>query len=187
MFTLPFTQWLKRFRSDEAGTVTVEAVICLPLLFWAIMASFEFFELHRYNSARDKATYTIADMISREMQSVSPSYLDNAKTVFDTIADDNGENEIRVSVIKYDADADRFTVVWSQTRGQGPLEPLTTQQMQDAHGSLPIMGDGEEVIVMESRSIYPPLFDVGIGGNTAIETRVLTSPRFAPQIVWDDS
>ncbi len=186
MYMLPLTQWLKSFRDDETGTVALEAVITLPLLFWALAATYEFFEVHRYDSARAKASYTIADMLSREMQTVTPTYLDNAKTVFDTITNDTGENQMRISVVKYDADSDEFSVRWSQVRGGGPYTALTTADVRNAHATLPIMGDGEEVIVLESRSDYPAKFDVGLGGDLVIATRVLTSPRFAPQIVWEN-
>lgn len=62
-----------RFCREERGSVTVEAVITLPLLIWAIGATYEFFEVHRYQSARDKASYTIADMLSREMMPITPT------------------------------------------------------------------------------------------------------------------
>ena len=187
MFMLPLAQWWKRFRNDEEGTVTLEAVLTLPLLFWALAATYEFFELHRYNSARDKASYTVADMISREMQSITPVYMNNAMTLFNTIANDSGTNQMRVSVVRYDVDTDTFSIRWSQVRGDGDMTVLTDAQVRNAHGSLPIMSDGEEVIVLESASVYPPIFDVGISENLAIETRVMTSPRFAPQVVWEDS
>lgn len=187
MFMRPLKSWLKAFRDDERGTVMVEAVICLPLLFWAIAASYEFFEIHRYNSARDKATYTIADMISREMQPVTPTYVTNAKTVFDTMVNDTGTNQLRMSVIKYDADTDRYSVVWSQTRGTGDMTALSTSDIASGHDILPQMADGEEVIVVESTSIYQPIFDVGLTSPKEIGSRVLTSPRFAPQIVWESS
>ncbi|QIE45167.1 pilus assembly protein [Pseudohalocynthiibacter aestuariivivens] len=186
MYTLPLIQWFKRFRDDETGTVTLETVLTLPLLFWALAATYEFFELHRYNSARDKASYTIADMISREMQTITPTYLDSAKTVFDTMTNDEGDNQMRISVVKYDADSDQYAVRWSQVRGDGTFDPLTNADVRNSHETLPVMRDGEEVIVMESRSTYPPIFDVGINDGMMIETRVLTSPRFAPQIVWEN-
>ena len=186
MNMLPLTQWLKRFRDDETGTVTIEMVVVLPLLFWGLAATYELFELHRYNSARDKAGYVVADMLSREMQSVTPTYIDNTKTVFDTISNDNGENQIRVSVVHYDNDSDEFSVRWSQVRGPGTLEVLTDQDVRNAHDSLPNMNDGEEVIVVESQSKYPALFNIGLSDDLMIENRILTSPRFAPQIIWED-
>ncbi|MCZ4353331.1 pilus assembly protein [Roseovarius aestuarii] len=186
-FLRPIKSWLDSFRSDERGSVTVEAAITLPLLFWAIAASYEFFEIHRYNSARDKATYTIADMFSRELQSVTPTYMNSAKTVFDTIANDNGTNSVRVTIVKYDSDEDEYSVKWSQVRGSADLSPMETSEVSTAHDTLPAMADGEELIIVDSSSTYPPVFDVGFNDNVVVTTRVMTSPRFAPQINWSNS
>ena len=57
---------IRDFAQDTRGTIMVETVLSLPLLIMGLAAMFEFFEIHRFQSARDKATYTIADMISRE-------------------------------------------------------------------------------------------------------------------------
>lgn len=179
--------WLSRFRKEERGSVTVEAVITLPLLIWAIGATYEFFEVHRYTSVRDKAGYTIADMISREMLAVTPSYMDSAKVVFDTMTNDRGQNSLRVSVIKYDEDEDEYSVVWSEVRGTDVLKALKTSDVKDAHDELPIMADGEEVIVVDSESKYNSLIRVGFGDDLEIKTHVMTSPRFAPQILWESS
>lgn len=43
MFKVSPKTWLKRFRNDEAGSVMVEAVICMPLVFWTLAATYEFF------------------------------------------------------------------------------------------------------------------------------------------------
>ena len=177
---------LAAFRNDESGTVMVETVIVLPMLFWVVAASYEFFEVHRYNSARDKATYTVADMISREMSTVDANYMDNTKTLFDSITNDDGDTQLRVSVILYDADEDKYNVKWSEVRGDGRLTTLTTSAIETANDDFPMMRDGEEVIIVESVSDYPALFNVGLGDDLEIETRVFTSPRFAPQIVWEN-
>ncbi len=187
MVRIDMKSWISRFRNDERGSVMLEAVITLPLLIWAIGATYEFFEVHRYNSARDKASYTIADMISREMLPITPSYLNNAKTVFDTIANDNGENALRVSVIKYDADTNEYSIKWSEVRGTTRLNALSTADVKTAHAILPVMRDGEELIVVDSLSEYPPMFDIWFGDGMDVATHVITSPRFAPQINWDNS
>src|SRR6056297_933021 len=57
--------FLLRFRDGVQGTITVEAVVIVPILFWALQATFEIFEMYRYKSVREKATYTVTDMISR--------------------------------------------------------------------------------------------------------------------------
>ena len=185
MFKVSPKTWLKRFRNDEAGSVMVEAVICMPLVFWTLAATYEFFEVHRYASARDKASYTIADMISREMQPVTPVYMDNAKTVFDMVSNDTGDNQLRVTIVKYDVEEDEYTVKWSEVRGDGGMLPLEDADAEAQRDRLPLMNDGEEVIVIDAASLYAPFFRLGVIDPTLIESRVLTSPRFAPQIVWD--
>ena len=176
---------LGAFGRREDGTVMVEVVMTLPLLFLALMATHEFFEVHRYNSARDKATYTVSDMLSRELAPVDDTYIDNTMTLFNEIANDSGANQIRVSVVKYDIDDDEYSIVWSEVRGTGDMIALTTAEVMNDHDTLPTMADGEEVILVESESVYQAWFDVGLRNNLKIETRVITSPRFVPQVVWE--
>ncbi len=179
--------WLSRFRRDERGSVMVEAVITLPLLIWAIGATYEFFELHRYNSARDKASYTVADMISRENSAITPIYLDNAKILFDTISNDRGANSMRISVVGFRSDKNEYFVKWSKERGTGALKEMETVDVKTAHDIFPILRGGEELIVVESVSTYPAIFKVGLSDDLKIRTNVMTSPRFAPQVNWENS
>lgn len=176
---------LRDFRNDERGSFMVESVIALPLLFWTVAATFEFFELHRYKSVREKATYTIADMISREQAAVTDTYMDNVKVLFDIITNDSGTNQLRVSIIRYDAGDDEYDVFWSKVRGTGPMDELVNNDVADSHDTLPVMADGEDVIVVESVSDYDSLFDLVLSDPFNIETRVFTSIRFAPQICFD--
>lgn len=181
-----FKTFLQSFWEDARGTLTVEAVITVPLLFWATAATFDFFEVHRYKSVREKATFTVADMISRETSStgLTSIYLDNAKILFDEISNDDGANQLRVSVISYDADEDEYSVAWSQIRGVGKLTQLTDGDVRNAHDTLPSVDDGEEIILVESTSKYEPLFNVGLN-DVVIDTRVFTAIRFAPQICYE--
>jgi len=177
---------LLRFRDDTRGSVMVEAVITLPLLVWMLAATYEFFEVHRYKSVREKASYTIADMISREQtEPVTPAYMDNTKTLFDEITNDDGANQIRVSIIQYDEDDDEYFVHWSHVRGTGGLSALTDSDVASAHDTLPIMNDAEQLILVESASAYSPAFEVGLNDNISIDTRVFTAIRFAPKIDFD--
>ena len=177
---------LTRFRDDERGTIMIETVIALPLLVWALAASYEFFEVHRYMSVRDKASFTIADMVSRETEAITPVYLDNAKQLYDEITNDTGSNDLRVSVVRYDEQTDSYFIRWSQVRGQGSFTPLQTADVAQAHDILPIMDDGEDLVLVESRSTYAPLFNVGLADNLQIETRIFVAPRFTPQVIFDD-
>lgn len=178
---------IRDFAEDTRGTILVETVITLPLLLMGLAAMFEFFEIHRFQSTRDKATYTLADMISRENGTINDVYMDNALTLFNEIADDYGDNQIRISVIDFDADDNEYGLMWSETRGTGGnMVPLTDENVREDHAVLPILADGEPVILVESRSEYRTIFDVGFSDKMEVKTRVFTSIRFAPKIDWDD-
>ena len=174
------------FWEETRGSIMIESVITLPLLFWCMAATYEFFEVHRYKSAREKATYTIADMISREQANtgVTSIYMDNALTLFNQISNDDGINQLRVSVIRYDDINNKFRISWSQVRGTGSMNALTDADVADAQDELPILDHGEEVILVESKSNYDPLFDVGLA-DINVETRIFTAVRFAPQVCFE--
>lgn len=178
---------LAQFRKDTAGVMTVEMVITLPFLFWMITTSFELYEVHRYKAARVKATYTVADMLSREMLPVDDAYISNAKALFDAVTGDGGINQVRLTVVRYDSDPDTYSVRWSETRGAGDMHPLTNADVAHAHATLPILQGGEELIIAESTSVYSPLFSYpGLNNDYTVNTKVFTGIRFAAQLCWTD-
>lgn len=171
------------FREDARGSITVEMVITLPLLIWAMVATYEFYDIHRYQSVRDKATYTIADMLSREEIGINDIYIDNAMTLFDQITNDNGVNQIRISVVEYIEDDAEYVTQWSEVRGIGDFVPYgKDEEFPDGANTLPIMNDGEVVILVESNSLYEPLLDLVFQGEIPMDTRVFTSLRFSPEL-----
>lgn len=176
---------IRRFCGERDGSVMVETVICLPLLVLGLVATWEFYEIHRYKSAREKATYTIADMISRETAGITDTYIDNAKKLYDGITNDDGVNQIRVSVVRFDLAANEYYIRWSETRGNGTYSDLTNADVATAHATLPILGDGEDLILVESESDYKPTFKVGLGGSVNIDTRIFTKPRFTGQVCYE--
>lgn len=192
MFGLRFTSFLKQFRDDTRGTVMVETVITLPILIWMMVATFDFFEVHRYKSAREKATYTIADTLSREQAPVTDTYVDNLKELFDIMANDDGINQLRVTVVQFvEADENagtpaEYTVKWSEVRGTGRLSAYAEGTMNDGATILPIMSNAEQIILVESVSTFEPMLDMVFSSDFEIETRVFNALRFSPQLCFED-
>ncbi len=174
------------FRKATDGILTVEMIITLPFLFWMIATSIELYEVHRYKAARVKATYTVADMLSREMLPVNASYINGAKELFDNQTQDLGDNQVRMSVVTYMAATDTYEVRWSEVRGAGPMPRLTNAEVANAHDELPILQGGEELIIVESTSVYNTVFDYpGLNWDYTVNTRIFTGIRFVPQLCWE--
>lgn len=175
---------LRLFRAEQSGTVTIEAVIMLPILFWAFCALYTFFDAYRYTSIAHKTAYTISDAISRETNPIDDAYLDGQHGLMSFLTRSSSTHRMRVTVVRHDANEDEYLVEWSQVRG-----PVTAHPDGDASAlvdQLPTMVDEERMIVVETWSDYEPPFNIGLA-DTTIQTFVFTRPRFAPQVLFDAS
>ncbi|WP_319824356.1 hypothetical protein [Thalassovita sp.] len=174
---------LCQFRDDTKGTVAIEAVIALPVLFWAFMASFVFFDAYRQNSINIKAAYMVGDMLSRETNSIDDDYLDGMMSLFEYLAGTERQTKLRVTVLQWDEEDDKYYRDWSEARGG--VSKLTNTNIESLRSKLPVMSDNERAILVETWSRYEPPFSVGLG-NQDMYNFVVTSPRFAPLLRWEN-
>ncbi|WP_294608474.1 TadE/TadG family type IV pilus assembly protein [Roseovarius sp.] len=179
---------LRRFFSNEHGTAAVETIIMAPFLIVGLVFSYEYYELYRHQSQREKATYTVADILSRETAVIKNHYIDNAKSLFDSMTGDQDDNQLRISVVRYHVDPDQgideFELRWSEMRGEGAMNALTQADVQNAHDVFPLMVNGQDLVVVENRSIYEPVVTNGLMRDVPIETRMFMTLRFASQLCY---
>lgn len=168
------------FRDNDEGTVAVEAAVIFPMVMWAFLAMFVYFEGYRQTAINHKAANTIADMLSRETANINATYIDNTKALFDMLAEANGDTKIRISVIKWARRHDAFRVNWSQVRGNG-ITKLTHDDLIPLEAKLPTVPNQERMVLVETWSTYKPLFKIGME-DTVMNTFVFTRLRFAPQL-----
>ncbi len=176
---------LKSFKKDVSGSVAIETVIILPLLFWAIAAVAIFFDAYRTKSAAEKAAFTISDMLSRETNAITPTYVTNTRSLFDALAKSDTDSSMRISVITWNQDEASYEMEWSQTRGD-TFTALNATDLIALAASLPTMADQDAVILVETHTTFEPTLDVGLGARS-IENFVFTRPRYAPQLVFSTS
>lgn len=175
--------YLRRFRRDDEGSIAVEAILVFPLLFWSVLATFVYFDAFRSQSNNVKAAYTISDALSRETGYITPEYLTSLYRLHEGLTTSNHNTKIRVTIIRYDADQDKYSVVWSQQRGgAGRLNTPMVEAMRD---QLPVMPDNEILILYQNWIVYEPIFSIGLEAFT-FENMVFTRPRFTPeQLCWN--
>jgi hypothetical protein len=177
------TQWLRNdFMRREDGTVAVEAMLVMPVMFWAYLSMFAIHDAFRMYGVHQKAAYSIGDAISRETVPIDDAYLDGTRDLFEYLAHSQGNTNMRVSQIWFDANADEYKMDWSEVRGG--ISPLTNGEVRNWHTKLPIMPGNERVVLLETWSAYDPPFETGLTVDE-IRTYVFTRPRYAPVVCFD--
>ena len=173
---------LARFARAEDGSIAIETVIIIPMLFWAYLAMFATFDAYRAYSLNQKASYTISDMISRETTPIDSDYVDGLRTLHAYLVDEAlGDVSVRITSVSYDADNDVFARDWSQSRGG--YQPLDNADVENWHERLPVMADGERLTVVETWVDYVPPFKTGLG-QREIRSFVFTKPRYADRVLY---
>lgn len=173
---------LHDFVREGRGSLTVEAVVMFPMLFWAMLSMLVFFDAYRQNSLNVKAAFTIGDMISREVDPIDAAYLDGAVNLFDELARTATPPRMRVTVIYYNAAQNKYYRDWSHQRGGVPV--LTNADLVTMQNKLPVVPNNERLILVETWSDYSPPFNVGIDRQD-LYNFVFTRPRFAPQVKFE--
>jgi len=176
------TRLLRRFWKDERAAIAMEAVIITPVLAWTFIGSFVFFDAYRTYNSSIKATYAVADILSRQTDTVFGYDIEGMAQIFDHLVRNNGDARLRVTQIFYVASLDEYRVDWSYaTNGEARL---FTSNLVDMEELLPTMANAERLILVQSFIPYRPVFQSGMDIIT-FSNFTFTRPRFAGQIPFD--
>ncbi|PHQ97635.1 MAG: hypothetical protein COB40_04000 [Marinosulfonomonas sp.] len=179
------------FKSDQKGSVSVEAVFAFPMLFWAATATFTFFDAYKVQNTSYRANYTISDMLSRETVPVNQAYIDGLHKVFRYMTYTGSENSwIRVSVVTCTANcADEVNrdleFKWSEAANGA--RSLDAADLVFYRSQIPLMAKGSQLILVEtSREYKPPFANALVSfAERDLVSHVVTRPRFAANFCFD--
>jgi len=172
---------LKRYLVDTTAAVAFETIIVFPILVWAWIGTFAFFDAYRVYNTSIKATFTIADLISRQTSTVYGYDIEGMALMLEAMIRDSDGVEVRVTQILRTTTGE-YRVDWSH--GTGTQAQLFTASLAGMEDRLPDMANGERVVLVESFVDYVPSFNVGINDVT-FENFTLTRPRYAGQVPYD--
>lgn len=172
---------LRRWLRDTQGALSVETIIVFPVLLGAFLALLVFFDAFRTQKVNVSASYTLSDLISRQVAPVTPAYLEGLHDIYDHISRSNHATSLRVSSVYWNVIDEEYQVVWSYATRGGT--PLGNARLNEAVDRLPIIPRADTVILMEAQMHYTPPFAQGLTART-FSHFVVTRPRFAPQIVF---
>lgn len=179
-----------RFAAGEDAGLSVEAVMVLPMLLWAFLAIFVFFDAYRVKNLALKANYAISDLLSRETSVIDMDYIRGSEGLYEYLTRVESDASLRVTVVQCTADCGESsrTLVRDWSRATDDVEALSNQDIMDSYESIvPWIPQGERVIMVETSLYYVPPFSraiTGLGPRTLTDI-VLTRPRFAPQLCFE--
>jgi len=176
---MTFRTSLRRFLSDENGSMSVELVLVTPILVWVFLSCIVYFDVYRVETNSVRATITMAELFSRE-ETVNSNFIENAHSVLEEVTFEESSPDYRITVFAFlefdetDPTDDVYRVVWSDHRGMdGPLDDADLIALDNA-GRLPAMGDFAQNIFIETRTEYDAPFNIGIGPFTIVDLEDLT-------------
>jgi hypothetical protein len=165
----------------EDGSITVEAVIMLPVLILFYITSFTFFDAYRTQAVITRTGYVVGDLLSRQ-PTIDAADVVGMRDLFAFMTFNAGPSEIRVTEVAGGATlADPLAVVWSE--GTGTLDPLTEDEVAAIRDTIPDLAPNERITIVETRVEYRPPFFVGLPAYTMQEV-VVTRPRYDERICF---
>lgn len=174
---------LAGFRDDRRGSMAVESVIVFPILIWAYLGMFTYWEAFRTENTNSKAAYVIADMLSRQTDPVDVAFIEGLGDLYAYLTRERFPTAIRVSSIGWDSVQNDYMVRWSHATQGRPA--LTTADAEQMDAVLPNFPAGDTVLLIESVLDYSPIFKVGLA-DRAMTQFVYTRPRFVSAVPFDD-
>jgi hypothetical protein len=148
------------FLRQEDGLVLVEGLLMMPLVVWALVAMFIYWDVFRTINVTQKAAYSIADLLSRQRDDITPAYLDGLQDVVDFLTP--GGHPVMVRITSLQCNAPTGTQICSTSGGtytklfsESPddkITGLTEAQIQVWKGTrVPTLAHGESVFVVETQ------------------------------------
>lgn len=202
----------RRFRDDETGSIPIEGLMGFLLIMGWFLVAFEIYDAFRIRAAATRASYVVADLLSRERNPVGPKYVEGMKRVFDFVAGAQDANQawMRVTLIKCwddpnnpgvpcnDGDPNRLVkLVASYATGTADIYTQTALDREAPR--IPVLAAGDTATIVETSLQFRPLFGIGerwvkhqndelgqMGLTSALRfsSFVVTRPRVT-LLVWD--
>lgn len=176
---------LRDFAGRSEGTAVMEAVMILPVLLMAWVGLYAFWEAYNARTTLQKATFTAADMLSREMVPVTDSYMNGLDSVMEYLVQSRFDVASRFTAYTKTGPNDTdVTVDWSYSPNAA-MPALTTATLQARVANLPVLGLGTTALVVDTSMNYSvptgvPFITYAV--PSAFSTNMVLLPRYLPKL-----
>ena len=161
------------FLRNEDGLVLAEGLLMLPLVVWALVAMFIYWDVFRTINVTQKAAYGVAELLSRQRDEIPISFANGLQNVMDFLTPGGHPVKMRITSIECDAPTGPGC-----TAGNGSYRLLfsyspesKTSVLTQAHiqswrtsGKIPVLNNGESVFVVETEVAFKAQLQTAIAG-----------------------
>jgi hypothetical protein len=150
---------LALFLRDEDGLILVEGLITLPILIWAMVAMFVYWDVFRTININQKAAYSVADLLSRQRETIPTNFANGLQNIIEFLTPVGHPVKMRITSFQCNAptgakvcNAGSGSYTWLFSVSPGNKVPgLTSAQIQPWKGTkIPTLNNLESVFVVES-------------------------------------
>lgn len=176
---------ISRFLRGEEGSILVETVLTLPILWWAAFSLFTFWDSFQSVNSLQKSTYTIADILSRNRNNIDSTDAQGMGDLLDFLTDGATAPRLRMTSAQYDAEADEYAVLWSCSLEPAALPALTNADLLAMADRLPINADGATLLIVQTEQSFDPVLKLGLDSMT-LQEEAIVRPRFVSVLGFTD-
>ncbi|PIB24695.1 hypothetical protein BFP76_05795 [Amylibacter kogurei] len=182
---------LKRFGRSESGTMTVEAVLMFPIMYWLIIFGPVLFDIVREKTSVVRNSFTIADIISRE-ENVTEETMEFYESMFASLMPQSSRTGLRVtSIVRDEVNPDDYDVRWSH--GNISDRPEIASRLDEMDELIPFIEPGESILYVEGFQTYSSVIsysfagwnlgwrDKELGHNLFIRPRYFAEVNYVPK------
>ncbi|MBS3980358.1 MAG: hypothetical protein KGZ77_11290 [Rhodobacteraceae bacterium] len=151
-------QRFKAFLRDEDGLILAEGIVMMPLIIWALVAMFIYWDVFRTVNVTQKAAYSVADLLSRQRDDIPLAFANGLQNVVNFLTPGGHAVAIRITsfecvsptALVCDANRGSYRLLFSMSP-QNKATPLTQAAIQGWRGTrVPRMNAGESLFVVET-------------------------------------
>jgi len=180
---------LGAFFADEDGSQTIEFVVMVPLLVWAVISMLAFTDAYRVRAMASDATAVVADTLSRQTTPINNRHLEGLQSVAGKITGQGEAIGIRVTQVGCSRNCENLSrrvleVSFSKSKN---LEVLDNADFRsgELRDKIPLLSRGDRIVLVETGFTHKPILNAGLK-ESQVNMFQTTRMRFAPQLCWEE-
>lgn len=170
---------LGQFLRDEDGLILAEGLIMLPLLIWGLVAMFIYWDVFRTINMTQKAAYSIADLLSRQKNTIPLAYANGLQNVMDFLTPGGHPVNIRITsfecvgmvvpppvlVTGCNSTQGSYKLLFSYSPKNKVTDLMTQAEIQNWKSTkIPTLNNGDSVFVVETTVAFKAQLQTALAG-----------------------